>query len=79
MNSRTAYSPWPLWFMAGGLAGVGLAWLSVPHESSSTGSDRNLERGLRARVRLLLQSRDGWAVPPEPPAHMERHDRHRQE
>lgn len=79
MNSGTAYSPWPLWFLAGGLAGVGLAWLSVPHVSSATASDRDLERGLRARVRVLLQSREGWTVPAQPPAHMHRHHHHRQE
>jgi hypothetical protein len=62
MSSRTAYSPWPLWFLAGGLAGVGLAWLSVPHVGSSSRSHRNLECDLRARVRALLRSRDEWTV-----------------
>lgn len=55
------------------------AWLSVPHVSSATASDRDLERGLRARVRVLLQSREGWTVPAQPPAHMHRHHHHRQE
>jgi hypothetical protein len=58
MNSPIPSFRWPLWFVAGGLAGLGLARLSAT--DPETRRHERVERLLRERVRAVLQSRDEW-------------------
>ena len=57
MNRLHASFTGTLWFVAGGLAGVGLARLSANNDPA-TRRRQKVERVLREHVRALLQSRD---------------------
>jgi hypothetical protein len=58
MNRPTPSFSWPVWFVAGGLAGLGLVRLSATE--SETRRRERVERLLRERLRAVLQSRDEW-------------------
>ena len=59
MNCPHASLTWSLWFVAGGLAGLGLARLAAT-EDPATLRHQKVERVLREHVRALLKSRDEW-------------------
>ena len=59
MNCPHASLTWSLWFVAGGMAGLGLARLAATGDPATL-RHQKVERVLREQVRALLQSRDEW-------------------
>lgn len=59
MNCPHASWSWSLWFVAGGLAGLGLARLAASPDAATL-RHRTVERLLLQHVRALLKSRDEW-------------------